>query len=450
MSATSGRASKSGIGDDALEQEHETETELISGMAGPECVSHDQTPEAEPVVIDPSDDGRSSEGSSTLTHSGIPTDTAQAEPEEPYSVFSKATKLTIVALCGAAGTCSPISSTIFVPAIPTMAREFNKSEQDMSLAVTVYLVFQAITPSFFGTLSDTIGRRPVYIVTLIIYFGANIGLALTPTNAYWLLLVLRMVQVGRIATRSSQIELTIGNGRYLYGGYRERMRSRYSTVQGERQIYVVFSSRSHGWPSDRPITRRCFLAVRLAVDVLVLGNCHGDHADTTHSVRLALPRYDQKLTTRFVPETMRGLVGNGSIPPPPMNMTPGMFIKHMKEKRRREAAGEEMPIIERGPQKAVSNSVVILSQTHDLTPVQSRCTIFDSLQSGDHYIICRCSVCQPGVLLSLVSQYLCKTNAVNSHQDSVFDCFEGQIWSQRYQDRIGISVSLASLCAPVQ
>jgi MFS family permease len=82
-----------------------------------------------------------------------------------------------------------------VPAIPTLAMAFNKSEADISLAVTIYLIFQAVTPSFFGSMSDTYGRRPVYMLVLVIYLGGNIGLALCPTSAYWLLLVLRALQV---------------------------------------------------------------------------------------------------------------------------------------------------------------------------------------------------------------------------------------------------------------
>ena len=94
-----------------------------------------------------------------------------------------------------AGLFSPISSNIFVPAIPTLAQEFKRTEQDISLAVTVYLVFQAVTPSFFGSMSDSFGRRPIYIGTLVLYMGANVGLAVMPTSAYWLLLFLRALQV---------------------------------------------------------------------------------------------------------------------------------------------------------------------------------------------------------------------------------------------------------------
>ncbi|KAL8291258.1 hypothetical protein RQP46_002236 [Phenoliferia psychrophenolica] len=102
---------------------------------------------------------------------------------------------------------SPISSNIFVPAIPTLVIDFKSTSEHISLAVTIYLIFQAITPSFFGSMSDSFGRRPIYLATLIVYLGANIGLALMPTSAYWLLLVLRALQ----ATGGSAV-ISIGAG----------------------------------------------------------------------------------------------------------------------------------------------------------------------------------------------------------------------------------------------
>jgi MFS family permease len=65
--------------------------------------------------------------------------------------------------------------------------------------VTVYLVFQAVTPSFLGSASDSFGRRPLCIGGLIVYMGANVGLALCPTSSYWLLLLLRAVQASECA-----------------------------------------------------------------------------------------------------------------------------------------------------------------------------------------------------------------------------------------------------------
>lgn len=40
----------------------------------------------------------------------------------------------------------------------------------------------------------------MYLVCLVILIGSCIGLAVCPTNAYWLLLVLRCVQAGGCAS----------------------------------------------------------------------------------------------------------------------------------------------------------------------------------------------------------------------------------------------------------
>ncbi|KAF5392745.1 hypothetical protein D9757_000816 [Collybiopsis confluens] len=46
----------------------------------------------------------------------------------------------------------------------------------------------------FGTLADNVGRRIIYASCLLILSLTCVGLALTPTSAYWLLLVLRCLQ----------------------------------------------------------------------------------------------------------------------------------------------------------------------------------------------------------------------------------------------------------------
>ena len=54
------------------------------------------------------------------------------------------------------------------------------------------MIFQGISPSFWGSLADVWGRRPIYLATLSVYMASCIGLALAPV--YWVLLVLRMLQ----------------------------------------------------------------------------------------------------------------------------------------------------------------------------------------------------------------------------------------------------------------
>ena len=62
---------------------------------------------------------------------------------------------------------------------------------------------------FWGTMSDRWGRRPMFIGCMVVLCGACVGLALVPTNAYWLLMVLRCLQA---AGSASTIALGKSNG----------------------------------------------------------------------------------------------------------------------------------------------------------------------------------------------------------------------------------------------
>lgn len=57
----------------------------------------------------------------------------------------------------------------------------------------------------------------------------------------------------------------------------------------------------------------------------------------------------------FMPETLRSLVGDGSIPPPPLNMSPPMLWQYRKVRRHHEKYGEEQEKVERPPHKPVSS-----------------------------------------------------------------------------------------------
>jgi multidrug resistance protein len=61
------------------------------------------------------------------------------------------------------------------------------------------MIVQGIAPLFWGSLSDTVGRRSVYIATFIVYLSANIGCALAPN--FVALMVFRGLQAaGSAAT----------------------------------------------------------------------------------------------------------------------------------------------------------------------------------------------------------------------------------------------------------
>ncbi|EED18835.1 MFS efflux transporter, putative [Talaromyces stipitatus ATCC 10500] len=111
---------------------------------------------------------------------------------EEYSSFSTAQKTLIIFTAAFASTFSPFSANIYYPAINSIAQDLNVTAAMMNLTITAYMIFQGVAPTFMGNLSDTVGRRPVYLLCFGIYMCANVGLALQ--RNYWALLGFRALQ----------------------------------------------------------------------------------------------------------------------------------------------------------------------------------------------------------------------------------------------------------------
>ncbi|KAF8265762.1 MFS general substrate transporter, partial [Lactarius quietus] len=116
------------------------------------------------------------------------------------SSFTLKEKWFIVGLASLAALFSPLTANIYLPVIPTVARDFHKSIELINLTVTMYMISQGISPMLWGTLSDRRGRRPLMIVCLAVLSLSCVGLALVPTSAYWLLMLLRCFQAAGSAS----------------------------------------------------------------------------------------------------------------------------------------------------------------------------------------------------------------------------------------------------------
>ncbi|EMD59911.1 hypothetical protein GGP41_008963 [Bipolaris sorokiniana] len=211
----------------------------------------------------------------------------EGEVEVPYSIYTSKEKWIIVGMVALAGFYSPLPANIYFPAIPTLARAFGKTVDDLNQTVTVYLVFQGISPMLWGPISDRFGRRLVYLVCLGILVASSIGLALCPTDQFWLLLFLRCFQSGGSAS-------TIALGAGVIGDI--------STSRERGGYFGMFNlgpmlapciapaiggalSQSLGW-------RSIFWSIVIMVALCLL------------------------FIALFLPETLRSIAGNGSIPVP--------------------------------------------------------------------------------------------------------------------------------------
>lgn len=115
-----------------------------------------------------------------------------SQAESPYSAFTKHQKWLIIGLSTFAATFSPLSSFIFFPATTSLSETLGVSIGKINLTITSYMIVAGIAPALLGDLADTVGRRVVYMLMMVIYCAANIGLALQSDWAA--LFVLRMVQ----------------------------------------------------------------------------------------------------------------------------------------------------------------------------------------------------------------------------------------------------------------
>jgi multidrug resistance protein len=113
--------------------------------------------------------------------------------QTPYSVFTRGQKRLITVLIGVAMFFSPMTANIYFPCIPSLQSAMGTTLQLINLTITAYIVLQGLSPLFFGDLADTIGRRPVYLLTFALYTTASLGLALN-RSSYATLLALRMLQ----------------------------------------------------------------------------------------------------------------------------------------------------------------------------------------------------------------------------------------------------------------
>ena len=80
----------------------------------------------------------------------------------------------------------PFATDAYLPAFHTIGKDFDVSQALVQQTLSVYLFAFAFMSLFWGTLSDRFGRRPIIIISLVLFGVGSVGSALAPSFG-WLL-----------------------------------------------------------------------------------------------------------------------------------------------------------------------------------------------------------------------------------------------------------------------
>jgi DHA1 family bicyclomycin/chloramphenicol resistance-like MFS transporter len=109
----------------------------------------------------------------------------------------------------------PLSTDMYLPSLPAIARVFGASTAEVQLTLSIYLFAFAIGQIVYGPLSDRHGRKPVLLWALALFVLASLACALAPSVE--LLIAARFVQA---CGGAGAIVLARAVVRDLYSGVR--------------------------------------------------------------------------------------------------------------------------------------------------------------------------------------------------------------------------------------
>lgn len=80
----------------------------------------------------------------------------------------------------------PLSTDLYLPALPRMAENFNAAPSLINLTLILFFLFYAAGSLFWGPLSDKYGRKPILLIGLVIFTVASVLCAFSE-NVYQLI-----------------------------------------------------------------------------------------------------------------------------------------------------------------------------------------------------------------------------------------------------------------------
>src|SRR5579872_6641662 len=85
----------------------------------------------------------------------------------------------LTALLAALSAFGPLTTDMYLPSLPNIARELAASEAQVQLTISSYLFGFAVGQILYGPVSDRHGRKPVLLAAIGIYCAASLACALS-------------------------------------------------------------------------------------------------------------------------------------------------------------------------------------------------------------------------------------------------------------------------------
>lgn len=89
----------------------------------------------------------------------------------------------------------PLSTDLYLPALPTMSSYFSSSSAVTNLTLSSFFLFYAVGILIWGPLSDKYGRKPILTIGAIIYIISSVSCAIS-TNVYFLIFARAVQGIG--------------------------------------------------------------------------------------------------------------------------------------------------------------------------------------------------------------------------------------------------------------
>ncbi|KAG0318150.1 hypothetical protein BGZ99_005841 [Dissophora globulifera] len=119
--------------------------------------------------------------------------------------WPKRKKNIVVAVIAYCAFVAPLASTIYLPAVLQVKDDLHTTSSIISATLSVYVLFMGIMPVFWASLCEYYGRRPIYLVSMMIFILGSLLAAIS--HNVWVFFVMRGIQ----AFGASSV-LSVGGG----------------------------------------------------------------------------------------------------------------------------------------------------------------------------------------------------------------------------------------------